>query len=75
MIRDPKAHKHKHFIGISLPYWASLRGCLMGYPYPYFCLCAFGGPYMTLWFRFRGRGFRIGVWGFWVSGLAFGLRE
>ena len=24
-IRDPqKAHKHKHFIGISLPYWASL---------------------------------------------------
>ena len=25
-----KAHKHKHFIGISLPYWASLRGGLYG---------------------------------------------
>ena len=46
-----KAHKHKHFMGISLPYWASfLRGVYMGDPYPYFCLCAFfWGPNFRAW--------------------------
>ena len=24
LLGTPKAHKHKHFTGISLPYWASL---------------------------------------------------
>ena len=38
----PKGHKHKHFMGISLPYWASLQG---GFIWDSnFCLCAFLGP-------------------------------
>ena len=45
-IRDPPKH-----ISISIlqgyPYLIGLhsKGVYMGYPYPYFCLCAFWGPY------------------------------
>ena len=43
-----KGHKHKHFIGTSLPYWTSLYGVFMRYPYPHFCLFAFLGPISTV---------------------------
>ena len=51
-----KAYKAKHSIGISLPYWASLQGVYMEYPYPNFVLCAFWGPYgsrctVSIWLR------------------------
>ena len=39
----PKAHKHKHVIG-DIPTLLGFKGVYMGYPYPYFCLCAFLGP-------------------------------
>ena len=40
-----KPHKHKLLWGY--PYLIGLhyKGVYMGYPYPYFCLCAFWGPY------------------------------
>ena len=42
LLGTPKAYKHKHFIGISL-IGLHYEGVYMGYPYPYFCLCAFFG--------------------------------
>ena len=40
----PKERKHKHFMGISHLLGLHYKGVCMGYPYPYFCLCAFWGP-------------------------------
>ena len=38
-----KAQKHKHVIGISLPYWASLYGDLYGISLSLFLLMCFFG--------------------------------
>ena len=43
-----KGPKHKHFIGISLPYWVSLEGDLDGISLSIFLLMCFFGALVKL---------------------------
>ena len=43
LLGTPKAHKHKHFMGISLPYWALIEGGLYGISLSSFLLIYFFG--------------------------------
>ena len=53
-LRGPKRTKHKHFIGISLPYWASLSGGLCGISLSKFLLMCFFGALSTKLTSHRG---------------------
>ena len=45
LVRTQEGHKHKHFIGISLPYWPSFsRGFIWDIPILVFAYVFFWGP-------------------------------